>query len=125
MSDTTTAETLGDEGSSQRPPGIRIASTLCWVVGVLTLLTGVAVGIPLAVSGGPAWPLIINVLAGALIIVGAVFVRKQRRLGALFVAIAWALPTAATMLAGQTPRGGPLLLIIALLLVLANWRHFK
>ena len=125
MSDETTVEPPEDEAPAQRPTGIRVASTLCWVVGVLTVLTAVAVGIPVAASGGPAWPLIVNVTAGGLIIVGAVFVRKQRRLGALFVALAWALPTGATLLAGQTPRGGPLLLIIALLLVLANWKHFK
>src|SRR5712671_6229445 len=52
-------------GATPLPAGIRIASTLCWIVGILTILGAFAIGIP-GVSGfnSSLVPLVINVLAG-------------------------------------------------------------
>ena len=40
--------------SAPAPIGVRVASTLCWIVGVLTILVNVAVGIPVISAGAIA-----------------------------------------------------------------------
>jgi hypothetical protein len=104
--------------------GVRIASTLCWVVGILTILVGLAVGIPaLAVPGGALF-LAVNLLAGGAVCVAAVLIRRQRRMGVLVMLLAWALPTVVTVLNHQPARGS-LFLFVALLFAGANWKHFR
>ena len=106
------------------PVGVRIASTLCWVVGILTILVGLAVGIPaLAVPGGALF-LAVNLLAGGAVCVAAVLIRRQRRMGVLVMLLAWALPTVVTVLNHQPGRGS-LFLFVALLFSGANWKHFR
>jgi hypothetical protein len=38
--------------SGEIPTGVRIAATLCWVVGIVTILVAFAVGIPAISSSG-------------------------------------------------------------------------
>jgi hypothetical protein len=106
------------------PAGVRIASTLAWVVGVLTIVGAVAIGVP-ALTGFDVTlvPFIVNLLAGIGVCAAAYLVRKQRRVGALLVVLAWALPTIMSLLSHQTPRGGNFLLFAAMLMLLANWKH--
>ena len=49
----------------QVPAGVRIASTLCWVVGVLTILAALAIGIPAISTGAGLLFIAVNLLAGA------------------------------------------------------------
>ena len=107
------------------PAGIRIASTLCWIVGIVTILGAFAIGIP-GVTGFNATlvPLVVNVVAGIGVCAAAYLVGKQRRLGVLIMLFAWALPTAVAVLNHQ-PAQGNLLLFGALLLSGANWRNLR
>jgi hypothetical protein len=108
------------------PTGIRIASTLTWVVGVVTLLAAVAIGIP-SLSGPEAtvWPLLLNSAVGVAVCAAAFLVRRQKRIGVLVLVLAWATPTVVAVAQHQSPQGGPLLIIVALLLVGANWKHLR
>src|SRR5205809_6803101 len=100
------------------PTGIRVASTLSWIVGVLTILLALVIGIPtLSTPGGSVLPLAINLVAGIAVCTGAVLVRQQRRLGAVLVVLAWAAPAAFAVLNHQTPRGGSFLLFAAMLFI--------
>lgn len=107
----------------QAPAGVRIASTLCWAVGIITILATLAVGIPaLSTRGGPLF-LAVNFMAGLTVCVAAILIRRQRRLGVLVMLFAWALPTLLAVLT-HAPARGSLFLLLALLLVGANWKHF-
>jgi hypothetical protein len=109
---------------AQIPAGVRIASTLCWVVGVLTVLVALAVGIPsLSWSRGPLY-LTVYLVAGGAECAAAVFIRRQRRVGVLIMLIAWALPTLLALV-NHEPVRGSLLLFIALLFGAANWKHLR
>jgi hypothetical protein len=107
----------------QVPTGVRVASTLCWVVGVLTILAAFAVGIPALSAGGGGLYLGVSLAAGLGVCVAAVLIRRQLRLGVLIMVLAWALPTAVALLNHQSARGS-LLLFVALLFAGANWKHF-
>jgi hypothetical protein len=107
------------------PAGIRIASTLCWIVGILTILGAFAIGIPGASGFNSSLvPLVINVIAGIGVCAAAYLVRQRRRLGVLVVVFAWALPTAVAVLSHQPARGS-ILLFGALLLLAANWKYLR
>jgi len=106
------------------PTGVRIASTLCWVVGVLTILAAFAIGIPAISSGTGLLFIGVNVLAGVIVCVAAVQIRRQRRLGVLLTLVAWAIPTVVALVQ-HLPVRGSFLLFVALLFAGANWKHFR
>lgn len=108
------------------PAGVRIASAMCWLVGVLTLLAAFAIGVP-AIDGGALSyiPLGFGLAAGLMVCAAAMLIRRRRRAGVLLLAVAWALPAAMGLLTTGAARGGQYLLFGALLLALANWRHLR
>jgi len=108
----------------QVPAGVRIASTLCWVVGVLTILAALAIGIPAISTGAGLLFIAVNLLAGAIVCVAAVQIRRQRRIGVLLMLVAWAIPTVVALVQ-HLPVRGSLLLFVALLFVGANWKHLR
>ena len=110
--------------SASIPAGVRIASTLCWVVGVVTILVALALGIPAISSGAGLLFIAVNGLAGAIVCAAAVQVRRQRKLGVFLMLIAWAIPTIVALVQ-HLPVTGSLLLFVALLLAGANWKHFR
>jgi hypothetical protein len=114
--------------SQQIPGGVLVASTLCWIVGILTILAALALGIPALASGGSgggaALFIAINVLAGAIVCVAAVQIRRQRKIGVFLVLLAWAMPTVVAVVQ-HLPVRGSLLLFVALLFAGANWKHFR
>ena len=109
---------------TQAPTGVRIASTLCWVVGVLTILAALAIGIPAISSGAGLLFIAVNVLAGAIVCVAAVQIRRQRKIGVLLMLGAWAIPTVVALVQ-HLPVRGSLLLFVALLFAGANWKHLR
>jgi len=109
---------------TQAPTGVRIASTLCWVVGVLTILAALAIGIPAISSGAGLLFIAVNVLAGAIVCVAAVQIRRQRKIGVLLMLVAWAIPTVVALVQ-HLPVRGSLLLFVALLFAGANWKHLR
>jgi uncharacterized protein (DUF983 family) len=74
-------------------------------------------------GAGPLF-LIINVLAGAIVCVAAVQIRRQRKIGVLLMLFAWAIPTVVALIQHQPVRGS-LLLFVALLFAGANWKLFR
>ncbi len=106
------------------PAGVRIASTLCWIVGVLTILIALALGIPAISSGDGLTFISVNVLAGGIVCAAAIQIRRQRKLGLLLMLVAWAIPTVFALLQGLPVRGS-LLLFVALLFAGANWKHLR
>jgi hypothetical protein len=110
----------------QIPTGIRVASTLCWLVGVFSLLMAIVDGMP-ALAGPHATPLplIVNSAVGLAVCAAAILIRRQRRIGVLVLVLASATPTVIALVQRELPRGGPLLVIIALLLAGANWHHLR
>jgi len=110
--------------SQPAPTGVRIASTLCWVVGVLTILAALAIGIPAISSGAGLSFIAVNVIAGAIVCVAAVQIRRQRKIGVLLMLVAWAIPTVVALVQ-HLPVRGSLLLFVALLFAGANWKHLR
>ena len=110
--------------SGSVPAGVRIASTLCWVVGIVTILVALAIGIPAISSGAGLLFIAINGLAGAIVCAAAVQIRRQRKVGVFLMLIAWAIPTVVALVQ-HLPVTGSLLLFVALLLAGANWKHFR
>jgi hypothetical protein len=104
------------------PRGVRIASTLCWVVGILSILAAVAVGIPQIDSVG-VLPMVVNVIAASGVCAAGYLVRKQRKTGAYLIVAAWALPTAISLLDGGGAKPGNVLLFVALVGLVPNWKH--
>jgi hypothetical protein len=108
------------------PTGIRIASTLCYVAGILTLLVVAAVGIPALSQPEP--PLLFlgaNLVGGVLACVAGFIVRRQLRTGGLLVVLAWAFPALVSFLTKAGIRSGGLFLLVAMLFTLLNWKHLK
>src|SRR6185503_8122845 len=87
------------------PAGVRIASTLCWIVGVLTILVGVAIGIPAISSGAGLLFIAVNGGAGVIVCIAAVQIRRQRKLGVLLMLVAWAIPTVVALVQRLPVRG--------------------
>ena len=106
------------------PTGVRIASTLCWIVGVFTIVVALAIGIPAISSGAGLAFITVNVLAGSIVCVAAIQIRRQRKIGVLLMLVAWAIPTVVALAQGLPVRGS-LFLFVALLFTAANWKHFR
>ena len=124
MSGVTPTQPADSTQPALAPTGVRIASTLCWVVGILSILATLAVGIPMLSAPGVALFFAVSIIAGVAVCVAAVLIRRQRRLGVLIMLLAWALPTLVAVL-NQQPARGSLLLLVALLLSAANWKHLR
>lgn len=122
---TSTSEATEHAAPISTPLGVRIAGTLAAIVGVVTTLISVAIGLP-AASGvdATALPLLIGVSAGIGCCVAAVMLWRRRRVGVLMLVLSVAIPTAAALAAGL-PATGNILITAALLLAAANWKHLR
>lgn len=109
---------------SPEPLGIQAASTLCWFVGIVTIATAFLLGLPAATGVFGILLVFVNLVAGVAVCIAGYLIRRRRRLGALVVMSAWALPTVVSLLGGQIPRGNYLLLA-AMLMLLPNWKHLR
>jgi len=112
------SEPIANPEPALAPAGVRIASTLCWLVGVITVIAAFTMRL--------AWPWMLATLAaGALVIAAGVLTRRGRRTGAYLIALAWALPSLVSFATGGGAKPGSLLLLIAGVVLLANWKHLK
>ena len=121
------------ESSAQAAPtpvGVRIASTLAIVVGVLTLLVALAVGLPQAAGEEPQlFTLLVGAVSGAGIALGGAMLWRRQRAGVLVIVTAWAGPIVGAPIVGALivgePAHGNLLITGALLLAAANWKQLR
>jgi hypothetical protein len=112
--------------SAPIPAGIRVASTICWLVGIVTILIAFAVGIPAARgAGGSMSAAVISALAGLMVCAAGYLVRQRRKSGALLVVLAWAAPGIIGLANGTGARGGSFLLFAAMVALLLNWKHLR
>src|SRR5437899_11476589 len=86
------------------PIGVRIASTLCWIVGILTIVVSVAVGIPAISAGGSPFFVAVNLVAGGAVCLAAVLIRRRRRLGVVAMILELAWPTLVLVATAQCAR---------------------
>jgi hypothetical protein len=126
MTEPTNTSTSPSTVPASIPTGIRVASTICWIVGILSIGIAFAIGIPAAQGpDGSFVPLVINLLAGLAVCAAGYLVRKQRKLGTLLVVLAWATPALIGLATGTGARGGSFLLFAAMLALFANWKHLR
>src|SRR5439155_18338461 len=105
------------------PGGVRLAAIFCWIVGLHSAGVSLAMGIPSLSAGGSLLLVVANVTAGIIVCVAGFLVWKQRRLGVLLVVLGWAFPTVGALLRHQPTRAGPVLLLIAMLLLFSHWKN--
>ncbi len=96
---------------------MNIASTLCWLLGILNVLGGLALGIP-AFSTGKSleFPLIISAVGAGLCYAGYGLRKRQRTAGVLAII----LSVAAFI---SPPVIGFLLGLSIIILTLVNWKQ--
>ena len=111
--------------SAASPPfGLRVAASLCAVVGVLSVFGALAVSLPLVGHDPRSWlPLTVNLAAAFLMCAAAVLTWRKRRLGVACVVLAWALPTLVNLLGGAPLHAPSLLMVLALVTLAGNWHE--
>jgi hypothetical protein len=108
------------------PTGIRVASTICWVIAFITLCVAIAVYLPALDHTTDSLVVFGSAMAAAIMVGGAaILVRRRRKTGAYLVILAWALPTILSLATGGGARPGSPLLFAAMIGLLINWKHFE
>ena len=110
--------------SSAVPAGVRVASIISWVVGIVTTLAALATGIPALTDQGSAAPLAFMLCSGVLACAAGYLIWKQKRLGVLLLVLALAVPVAVNLLNHQ-PAQGNIFVTVALALAALNWKHLQ
>ena len=111
--------------STAFPLGLRVAAGLCLAVGLPSLLFALALGW----SAGDATAFGLFVLGSNLLALmmcaAAVQSWRRRKSSLLLVMLAWALPTATSLMVGASPRGPSVLMLLALITLAANWQELN
>ena len=114
-----------------RPQGLLVASTLCWLWGILMGLSGIAFLIPalgMQVLGGAAivFGLGFCVLGGAYCVAGYL-VRQMRLIGGWIAVVIAGLLSLLQLVGGATRAAGVGLImnLAIVVLVVMNWRHLR
>ena len=108
------------------PLPLRLAAMLAGVVGVVTIVVAAANGISRS-GGAPqsTTTTAFGIVAGLALCLGAALVFHRRRLGAVIVVVACLLPTVVGVFTTGRVHAPALLLILATITVLANWRLLR
>jgi hypothetical protein len=118
-----TAPTRPNAESRLPPLPIRVAATLCLVVGTVS---GVAlIGIESAMASQPnppLLPLVIDPLVVLAIWAAAVLIWLRRKLGGYLLFGAAIVPNLLNLAYGQPLRAPGLLMVLAIVTVAANWQ---
>jgi hypothetical protein len=113
-----------EQASAKPPLALRIAAGLCAVVGMLSVFAAIALGAARHTANSVAWIVFgSNLTAALLMCAAAAQTWRARKIGTLFVVLAWAVPTVMSLLLGQSPRGPSLLMVLALIVLASNWRE--
>jgi lysylphosphatidylglycerol synthetase-like protein (DUF2156 family) len=120
--------TTPDAAPAVVPPNLKIASTLSWIMGIVVLATGVAIGIPAALGAtGGGWTFVLVACAAGLgLCYGGYGLRKGLR-SAGWAAIAAAGGFVALQLVGTGGRPTlPMILYLAIIgLVATQWKSLR
>jgi hypothetical protein len=110
-----------------RPPtSLLVASTLVWLVGILTCLITTAIGIPAMQGAGvPALPLVSSLVLGLMLCVAGFQLRRRRRLGVYFVLLALLVVGLGRIVLHTPGSAGFGLALVVLLLGLLNWKELR
>jgi hypothetical protein len=122
MTEIPAASTAPVVNDSRVPTGIRIASGVCWFVGVISIGGAFVVSTRPGGSGGM---LLLNIVVGLAVCLAGYLTYQQRKAGAYILVLAWASPMIIGLARGTGARGGPLLLLLAILVLLANWKDLR
>ena len=126
MTDSVPPESAPAAPAPLAPAGIRIPSTLCWLVGITTIGITIAIGIPeFGHSREATTFVILNGAAGVMVCLAGYLVRQRRRVGILLVFLAWAAPSIESVASGGGAQAGNLLLLVALVALLMNRKHLR
>ncbi len=107
------------------PFALRITAILCGAVGLHLLIDALGHSIPLlAAHQGPWLPVLTRPVTALLVCAAAILVWLRRRIGALLLVLALALPLATGLFLGRPARAPGMLLMIALA-VAANVRQLR
>ncbi len=109
--------------------GLRVASTLCWIWGLLILGGGLALLIPALVVPGLRGAIIVAALllaCSAGYCVAGYYLRKARRAGA-GLAICVAVLVSLLQIGAHTRAAsvGLVVNIVIVVLIIMNWRHLQ
>ena len=121
-----TAHTDSSSPSTLPPLGLRVAATLCAVVGVVSALA--VIGLEVEMASRPDNPLlamITNPAAVLAVLAAAVLIWQRRRLGAYLLIAAAIVPNLGNLAYGQPLRAPGLLLILALITLAENWTQLR
>jgi hypothetical protein len=112
--------------SSLPPLGLRVAATLCAVVGVLSTLAAVGMSAEMAGRPHPVWvSVVLNPLVGLAVCAAAVLVWRGRRAAGYLLAASCILPNLGNLAYGKPLRPPGLLLLLAIITVAANWKLLR
>src|SRR3989442_5690468 len=123
----TPTPTPSPAASAQRPQGLLIASTLCWIWGILAGLMGVALLVPAAarpkLGSGLAIFALASLVLGVVFCIAGYLVRKARLIGGWIGVVTAGLLSVLQLLSG--PRAGSLALAVnpsLIALFVLDWR---
>src|SRR3954470_13632300 len=122
MTEIPAASTAPAFDDAPMPTGIRIASGVCWFVGVVSMIGAFVVSTR---PGGSNGMLLLNLGVGLAVCASGYLTYQQRKAGAYLLVLAWASPMIISLAMGTAARGGPLLLLLAILVLLSNWKHLR
>lgn len=110
--------------------GLPIAFTIVLLVGEFALYVTRSGGLARsivwsAVSMIRVAPMALNVAVGVVVCVAGYLVRQRRKVGALLVVAAWALPTLISVLNGGGAKPGSIFLFAAMIGIALNWKHMR
>jgi len=101
------------------PLQLKVAGALCAVVGIFSVFEALAVSPPLVST---TWvPLVVKLVSALCMCFAAVFVWKQRRLGAFLILLGLLLPVVANVMSGASTRLPSLLSILAFVALALSW----
>jgi hypothetical protein len=116
--------------TSEAPPPastkLLVASTLCWLAGILQVLVAVAVGIPqVAMHGRLPLLILAEGLFGIVLCVAGYLLRKRRKAGGIVATSALGASVVVHVATGSLLSVGTGMTLVVLILVLVTWRELS
>jgi hypothetical protein len=112
--------------STAPPLAIRVAATLCAVVGIVSAIGVIAVEREMASQVSPPVLLLVtNPLVVVAVLAAAVLIWKRRKLGGYLLIAAAIVPNLLNLAYGQSLRVPGLLMVLAIITIAMNWQLLR